>query len=482
MPDLRPVGYVIGLLVAALGASMLVPLLTDLAYGNGHWPVFLESAVITALIGGLMAIASASGVTARLSLQQTFLLTTGVWAVLPIFGAIPFLFGATDARIVDAYFEAMSGLTTTGSTVLSGLDALPEGLLLWRSMLQWFGGIGIIVVAMVFLPELRIGGMQVFRSEGFDTMGKILPRAAEIAGRISAIYVGLTAACALTYIMVGMGAFDAVNHAFTTIATGGFSTRDASFGAFQGAPEYVASVFMVLASLPFVRFVQLSAGSAQPLFRDSQIRVFLALVAVVTLTMALFRVAFRGDRVEHAFREGIFNVASIVTGTGYASTDYQSWGHFPVVAFFFLGLIGGCAGSTTCSVKVFRYQILFSAIIAQIRRIHSPHGVFAARFEGRPVSPEVLSSVMSFLVIFVVSIGVTSVALGMTGLDFVTALSGAATAIANIGPGLGEIIGPVGNFSTLNDTAKWILSVGMLVGRLELLVVYAMFTIGFWRV
>ncbi len=482
MPDLRPVGYVIGLLVAALGASMVVPLLTDLAYGNGHWPVFLESAVITALIGGLMALASASGVTARLSLQQTFLLTTGVWAVLPVFGAIPFVFGATDARIVDAYFEAMSGLTTTGSTVLSGLDTLPQGLLLWRSMLQWFGGIGIIVVAMVFLPELRIGGMQVFRSEGFDTMGKILPRAAEIAGRISAIYVVLTAASALTYIMVGMGAFDAVNHAFTTIATGGFSTRDASFAAFQGAPEYVASVFMVLASLPFVRFVQLSAGSAQPLFRDSQVRVFLAIVAVVTLTMALFRVAFRGDEAEHAFREGVFNVASIVTGTGYASTDYQSWGHFPVVAFFFLGLIGGCAGSTTCSVKVFRYQILFSAIIAQIRRIHSPHGIFTTRFEGRPVSTEVLSSVMSFLVIFVVSIGVTSVALGMTGLDFVTSLSGAATAIANIGPGLGEIIGPVGNFASLNDTAKWILSVGMLVGRLELVVVYAMFTIGFWRV
>ena len=482
MLDLRPVGYVIGLLVAALGASMLVPLAVDLGYGNGHWPVFLESAVITAFTGGLMALASASGTETRLTLQQTFLLTTGVWAVLPVFGAIPFVLGASDARIVDAYFEAMSGLTTTGSTVLTGLDTLPQGLLLWRSMLQWFGGIGIIVVAMVFLPELRIGGMQVFRSEGFDTMGKILPRAAEIAGQIAAIYVGLSAVCALSYIVVGMGAFDAVNHAFTTIATGGFSTRDASFGAFQGAPEYVASVFMVLASLPFVRFVQLAAGTARPLARDSQVRTFLVLVAVTTLTMTLFRIAFRGDLAEHAFREGLFNVASIITGTGYASTDYQSWGHFPVVAFFFLGLIGGCAGSTTCSVKVFRYQILFSAILAQSRRIHSPHGVFTARFEGRPVSPEVLSSVMSFLVIFVVSIGATSVLLGMTGLDFVTSLSGAATAIANIGPGLGEIIGPVGNFATLNDTAKWVLSFGMLAGRLELLVVFAIFTLRFWRV
>ena len=482
MPDLRPVGYVIGLLVAALGAAMLVPLATDLGYGNGHWPVFLESAVITTLVGGLMSLASSSGVEARLTLQQTFLLTTAVWAVLPIFGAIPFVLGATDARIVDAYFEAMSGLTTTGSTVFTGLDALPQGLLLWRSMLQWFGGIGIIVVAMVFLPELRIGGMQVFRSEGFDTMGKILPRAAQIAGQIAAIYVGLTAICALAYLTVGMGAFDAVNHAFTTIATGGFSTRDASFGAYQGAPEYVAAVFMLLASLPFVRFVQLAAGTARPLARDSQVRVFLAIVAVVTLGMTVFRIAIRGDLTEHAFREGLFNVTSIITGTGYASTDYQSWGHFPVVAFFFLGLVGGCAGSTCCSVKVFRYQILFSAILAQIRRIHSPHGIFVARFEGRTVSPEVLSSVMSFFVIFVVSIGVTSVLLGMTGLDFVTSLTGAATAIANVGPGLGEIIGPIGNFATLNDVAKWLLSIGMLVGRLELLVVYAMFTIGFWRV
>jgi trk system potassium uptake protein TrkH len=481
MPDLRPVGYVIGLLVTALGAAMLVPLAVDLGYGNGHWPAFLESAIVTLITGGLMALASASGVAARLTLQQTFLLTSGVWAVLPVFGAIPFLLGATEARVVDAYFEAMSGFTTTGSTVFAGLDALPQGLLLWRSMLQWFGGIGIIVVAMVFLPELRIGGMQIFRSEAFDTMGKILPRAAEIAGRISAIYVGLTILCTLAYMAVGLGAFDAVNHALTTLSTGGFSTRDASFGAFQGAPEYVASVFMVLASLPFVRFVQITSGTARPLFRDAQVRAFLGVVLAVTLTMTAFRMIVNDDHPEHSFREGIFNVTSIITGTGYASVDYQLWGPLPVVVFFFLGLVGGCAGSTCCSVKIFRYQILISAIGAQIRRIHAPNGIFAPRFDGRQVSPEVLASVMSFFVIFVVSIGVASVALGMTGLDFATSLSGAATAIANIGPGLGEIIGPAGNFASLNDTAKWVLSFGMLAGRLELLVVFAIFTIRFWR-
>jgi trk system potassium uptake protein TrkH len=482
MPDLRPVGYVIGLLVAALGASMLVPMVLDAATGSDHWMVFLEAAVVTSLGGGLIALASANGVRARLTLQQIFLLTTGVWVALPLFGAIPFILGATGARPVDAVFEAMSGLTTTGSTVFTGLDGLPQGLLLWRSMLQWFGGIGIIVVAMVFLPELRIGGMQIFRSEAFETMGKILPRAAQIAARISAIYVALTLACAFAYAMVGMSAFDAVNHALTTLSTGGFSTRDASFGAFQGPPEYVASVFMILAALPFVRFVQIAAGNVRPFFRDSQIRVFLGVVLVVTLAMTAFRMIVNDDNPEHAFREGIFNVTSVLTGTGYASVDYQRWGAFPVVIFFFLGLVGGCAGSTSCSIKIFRYQILFSAIGAQVRRIHSPSGVFVPRFEGQPVPQEVMASVVSFFVIFVVSIGVMSVALGMTGLDFVTSLSGAASAIANIGPGLGDTIGPAGNFATLNDAAKWLLTFGMLAGRLELLVVFAIFTRGFWRV
>ncbi|MCU0910989.1 MAG: TrkH family potassium uptake protein [Rhodobacteraceae bacterium] len=482
MPDLRPVGYVIGLLVAALGVSMLVPMALDAASGNGHWRVFLEAAVVTALGGGLIALASANAVRARLTLQQIFLLTTGVWVALPLFGAIPFMLGATEARPVDAVFEAMSGLTTTGSTVFVGLDGLPPGLLLWRSMLQWFGGVGIIVVAMVFLPELRIGGMQIFRSEAFETMGKILPRAAQIASRISAIYLALTLSCAFAYAMVGMGAFDAVNHALTTVSTGGFSTRDASFGAFQGAPEYVAAAFMVLGALPFVRFVQLVAGTARPILVDSQIHAFLGVILAVTLAMTAFRMIVNDDHPEHAFREGIFNVTSIITGTGYASVDYQLWGAFPVVIFFFLGLVGGCAGSTSCSIKIFRYQILFSAIGVQIRRIHSPSGVFGPRFEGRPVPQEVITSVVSFFVIFVVSIGVMSVALGMTGLDFVTSLSGAATAIANIGPGLGDIIGPAGNFSTLNDAAKWLLTFGMLIGRLELLVVFAIFTRRFWRV
>lgn len=481
MVDLRPVGYVIGLLVAALGVTMVLPFAVDLWAGNGEWPVFLESLILTTLIGGVLALACANSAQGGLTLQQTFLLTTGVWAVLPLFGAIPFVIGATEARAVDAIFEAMSGLTTTGSTVFSGLDQLPEGLLLWRSMLQWFGGVGIIVVAMVFLPELRVGGMQIFRSESFDTGGKVLPRAAQIATRISVIYLFLTAWCYVSYILVGMSSFDALNHALTTLATGGFSTHDASFGAFQGSAEYVATLFMIIASLPFVRYVQLLGGQTGPLWRDSQVRAFVMTLALIITLIIAYRIWSDNIGFAFALRESLFNVTSIMTGTGYASADYQVWGAFPVVVFFFIGLVGGCAGSTCCSIKVFRFQLLFASIRAQVQRLHSPHGVFAPRYEGSPVSEDVLSSVMAFFVMFIVSLGVLSVLLAMTGLDFVTAVSGAATALANIGPGLGDVIGPNGNFAPLNDTAKWMLSAAMLIGRLELLAVYAILTVQFWR-
>jgi len=479
--DLRPVGYVIGLLVAVLGAAMLVPLLVDFAEGREQWPVFLQSSVITILGGTAIALACASGVKEGLTIQQTFLLTTSVWVALPLFGAIPFILGETDARFVDAVFEAMSGMTTTGGTVFSGLDDLPKGLLIWRAILQWLGGIGIIVVAMVFLPELRVGGMQIFKSESFDTFGKILPRAGQIATQISGLYVLFTLICALTYLYFGMNVFDATAHAMTTISTGGFANYDASFGVFSGPIEYVASVFMVLAALPFVRYVQLINGNPLALHRDPQVRGFvLTILVLVLLLIVLLEESVHLDN-EQAVREALFNVTSIISGTGYASVDYMQWGSFAVALFFFMGLIGGCAGSTACSVKVFRYQLLFASIRAQLRRIRSPHGIFTPRYDGRPVTDEVLSSVMSFFVFFILTLGVISVALSMTGLDFVTSVSGAAAALANIGPGLGDIIGPAGNFATLNDPAKWILTLAMLVGRLELMVVYVIFTVNFWR-
>ena len=481
MLDLRPVGYVIGLLVAILGATMFLPMLIDFAEGNGHWIIFLECGLLTMLVGGLIALTCANSVGEGLSLQQTFLLTTGVWLTLPIFGALPFMLGETRLGFTDAFFESMSGLTTTGSTVISGLDFLPRGILLWRGILQWLGGIGIIVVAMVFLPELRVGGMQIFRSEGFDTFGKILPRATEISSRISVIYIGLTMTCAVAYVITGMNAFDATVHAMTTVATGGFANYDASFGAFDSQSKYVAVVFMLLAALPFVRFVQLTSGHVAPLYRDAQIRGFFATLTVLVLILTLFQLSQVGGSLEEAFRRTLFNTTSLLTGTGYASADYGLWGPFPVAVLFFTGLIGGCAGSTACSIKIFRYQLLFASVKAQLQRIRSPHGIFTPRYNGRPVGPDVLNSVMSFFVFFIVTLGLVSWALALTGLDLTTSVSGAAAALANIGPGLGSEIGPSGNFGGLPDASKWILAIAMLIGRLELMAVYVLFTLSFWR-
>lgn len=478
--DMRPVGYVMGLLVSVLGASMLLPMALDLAAGNGEWHVFGQAAIVTGLAGGLTALACANAVGPRLSIQQTFLLTTMVWLVLPLFGAVPFVLGATEASFTDAYFEAMSGLTTTGATVFVGLDDLPPGLLMWRGLLQWFGGIGIIVVAMAFLPELRVGGMQIFRSEAFDTFGKILPRAGQIASRISVIYLAFTLACGLAYAAAGMEPLDATVHAMTTVATGGFANYDASFAAFSPAAQYVAVTFMLLAALPFVRYVQLTTGTARPLLVDPQVRGFFAAVLAVVAVIVAWRLLLTDARGEDAVRSTLFNVVSLITGTGYASRDYMQWGTLPVAALFFVGLIGGCAGSTACSIKVFRYQILLSAVAAQIRQINQPHGVFQPRYAGQILSEDVLSSVTSFFTLFVATLAVIAIGLGLLGLDFITAVSGAAAALANIGPGLGPEIGPAGNFRGLSDPAKWLLSMAMLVGRLELLTVYVLFTRRFW--
>ena len=460
---------------------MIFPLLVDLAEGRGHWPVFLESAAITLGFGVLLAMACANGVKKGLSIQQTFLLTTGVWLALPLFGALPFLFGETDARYIDGFFEAMSGLTTTGATVFTGLETLPKGLLLWRGILQWFGGIGIIVVAMVFLPELRVGGMQIFKAEAFDTLGKILPKATTIAMQISVIYLSITMLCIAAYFAVGMSAFDATVHAMTTVATGGFSNYDVSFGAFSSGAEYVCVVFMLLAALPFVRYVQLINGSFFAMAKDVQVKSFFIIVVLLSLLTAAIIYTNYTFGAEEAARKALFNITSIISGTGYASADYGLWGGFLVTLFFIIGLIGGCAGSTACSVKIFRYQIVFASVTTQLRKIRSPNGVFIPRYDGRAIADDVLSSVMSFFIFFMVTLGVVAILLGMSGLDFITSLSASAAALANIGPGLGDQVGPAGNYAGLNDFAKWILSATMLIGRLELLAVYAILTRQFWR-
>ncbi|HMO07843.1 MAG TPA: TrkH family potassium uptake protein [Paracoccaceae bacterium] len=481
MIDLRPVGYVIGLLVAVLGAMMLFPLALDLASGSANWRAFAASAAVTGVAGSVLALACANSLSRGLNLQQVFLLTAGTWIVLPVFGAVPLILGAPDLGYTDALFETVSGMTTTGTTILTGIDALPLGTNLWRGILQWLGGLGIVIVAMIFLPVMKVGGMQFFRSEGFDTLGKVLPRALDISSALIQIYIVLTLACALVYFALGMSGFDAVMHALTTVSTGGFSNYDASFGRFQGTAEYAAVVFMVLASLPFIRFIQLAQGDLRPLWRDVQVRAYLRWIGYATAAVMVYELAVARMRPEQTFRESLFNIVSTFSGTGYSSVDLSAWGPFALVVLIAVGLIGGCTSSTGCSVKVFRYLILFEAVKAQVARLTSPSAVVFVRYEGRRVERETIDSVIVFFTLFILSFGILVVALSLTGLGTRASITAAWTSIANVGPVFGVEVGPTGAVDGFPLAAKWLMMAGMIVGRLEMMAVYVLFLRSFWR-
>lgn len=481
MIDLRPVLYALGALIVMLAAGMILPTLTDLVAGNPDWQTFLIALFLTAMIGAMLLLANRDTGDA-LNLRQAFLLTTLSWAVLPAFAALPLAFSELDLSYTDAYFEAMSGITTTGSTVISGLDHAPPGILLWRALLQWFGGIGIIVMAVAVLPMLQVGGMQVFRVESFETVEKILPRAAQISLAIGGLYVAFTALAMLLYMMAGMTAFEALAHAMTAISTGGFSTSDASIGYFDSfAVDMITLVFMIVGSMPFLLFLQVLRGRPIALWRDEQTRGFLVLVVFLISAVTFWLIVWKDFTLVDAFRYGSFNIISVLTGTGYASTDYGQWGAFSATLFFFVMFIGGCAGSTSCGIKIFRFQVLLKSMRSWIEHILQPNGIFVARYNGRPITEDVRSSVLSFLAFFMLIFILLSIAVAGTGADWITALSSVGTALANVGPGVGDVVGPAGNFSSLSDTAKWLLSFGMLIGRLELFSVLVLFSPVFWR-
>ena len=481
MLNIRPIGYIVGILVVILGVSMILPLLIDIYFKDEHWKIFGYSSFITITSGALLIFSCSNSFPTNFSIQQTFLLTVSIWLILPIFGSIPFIIGWSNASFVDGFFESMSGLTTTGATVFSVLETFPEGLLFWRGLLQWFGGIGIIVVAVIFLPLLRVGGMQIFQLDSFNNFGQALPKAREIAQSVFFVYLGLTVFAVLAYLASGLRLFDAVVHSMTTISTGGFSNYDDSFAHFPISTEYLCVFFMIASSLPFIRYVQLTSGNFKATFFDSQVRSFLIILISITVILFSWLMFQQSHSIEYALRKTLFNGVSILTGTGYSSDNYMLWGSFPISIFFVIGLIGGCAGSTTCSIKVFRFQILFSAIGSQIKQMHFPSAVVATRYEGKRVSVDIVSSVIAFFILFFASLFLIALALSATGLDFVTAISGAVSTLANIGPGLGERIGPIGNYAELNNVAKLILIFSMFVGRLELMVVYVLFTLTFWR-
>ncbi len=481
MKTYRPILLVLGVLLTTLGVAMLIPTLVDLAAENEDWQAFMISSALTLFVGGGLWITNAQPVS-DLSLRQAFLLTTTAWVVTVLFAALPLYLSVLDLSLTDAIFEAMSGLTTTGSTVIVGLDITPPGILMWRALLQWLGGVGIIVMAIAILPMLQVGGMQLFHLESSDRSDKILPRATQFVASITIVYVLMTAACATCYGLAGMGEFDAIAHAMTTVATGGYSTRDASIGGFDNAMiDMTAVVFMILGSLPFTLYLLAMRGKLLPLLVDPQVRLFIAIVVVLVSAITVYLLATGDMGTTQAVRLSAFNIVSVLTGTGYATADYGAWGGYAVTVFFFAMFIGGCAGSTACGVKIFRVHVLWATAEAQIRRLIIPHGVFVPRYGGRALGDDVIASVTSFLFLFLILFALFALALAMMGLDTMTSVSAAATALANVGPGLGETVGPAGSFATLPDLAKWLLSLAMLLGRLELFTVLVLFTPAFWR-
>jgi trk system potassium uptake protein TrkH len=477
---LAPVLNILGLLTTILAAAMLIPMAIDLYYGSSDWQVFAVSALLTAFVGVAVWLATAQREPFDLGLRQAFLLTNGAWMLIGAFGALPFMFCELALSPTDAVFESVSGITTTGSTVVQWIEGASHGILMWRALLQWLGGVGIVVMAMAVLPMLSVGGMQLFRTESYDSAEKVVPRAAQLAGGIGLVYAVVTAILAAMLAFAGMGNFDALAHAMTTIATGGYSTKTASIGAFDSvAVEWIVIVGMIIGSLPFAHYLAMVRGGWHFLLQDPQVRWFLALLAAV-VGMLCWNLNSAGMPIGTAIRQSSFNAVSIMTGTGFGSANFSAWGGFASTLLLIAMFIGGCSGSTTCGIKVFRLQILATTARVQMSRLLRPHAVVLAYYNRRPVAPEVMDSVMGFFYLYILCFVLLAIVLGMTGLDFITALSGAATSISNVGPGLGNLIGADGNFAAVPDPAKWAMSIGMLLGRLELFTVLVMLSPSFW--
>jgi trk system potassium uptake protein TrkH len=474
------IGYILGFLLIVLGLAMVVPALVDAGQGGALVWSFLGAASTT-LFSGIALLLANTRRGLALTLRDAFVLTTASWIVISIFGALPFVYAGLGISYTDAFFETISGLTTTGSTVLVGLDTLPRAILLWRALLQWMGGLGIIAMAMAILPFLRVGGMHLFHTESSDRLDKVLPRPAAVARAIGLVYLGLTALCAWAYFLAGMTGFEAITHAMATLATGGYSTSDASFAHFGPAAQWVGILFMTAGGLPFALYVRAVRGEPSALWCDSQVRAFLVTTMIMVLPIALWLWFSGAYGPIEALRLAAFNLVSIITTTGFAATDYSTWGGFPVFVFFLATFVGACSGSTSGGVKLFRFQIMAIAIRRQIRRLVQPHAVLPRRYNGRPVTDEIVLSVIAFIAAYFGSIALVALVLAGLGLDPVTSFTGAATALGNVGPGLGEIVGPAGNFGPLPDAAKWVLSLAMLLGRLELFTVLVLLTPGFWR-
>ena len=478
MSNYKTVFFTLGILQIILGIFMLIPIFVQFFFKEID-SSFFGASIITIIFGTLFFLSNLDH-DKKLNLQQAFLLTALSWLSIAIFGSLPLIFSEVNFSFTNAFFESMSGITTTGSTIIPNLEEMPKAILLWRAILQWLGGIGIIVMAITLMPIMNVGGMQLFKISNSDSSEKILPKSKEIALRLIYIYSGLTTLCAISYKILGMNTFDSITHSMTTIATGGFSNYNESIGFFNSfSIEISAMIFIILGSLPFIAYIKFLNGNRRIFFSDVQIRTFLKIILISILILSIY--LFLDKSSELNFRTVLFNVISILTGTGYVNAQFDNWGGFPLIIFIGLMFIGGCAGSTTCGIKIFRFQILYSFVLNQLKKIIYPKGIFVLKYNQSPVDDKFTASIISFIYMYLVIFFAITALLSLTGLDFITSISGAATSISNVGPGLGSTIGPNGNFSSLPDISKWILSFGMILGRLELFAILVLFLPSFWR-
>ena len=480
MSNYKTVFFTLGVLQIILGLSMMIPILAQIVYSEID-SSFIGASIISIIFGVLFFLSNLNH-DKKLSLQQAFLLTALSWLSIAIFGSLPFFFSSLELSITDSFFESMSGITTTGSTIISNLELAPRSILLWRAMLQWLGGIGIIVMAITLMPIMNVGGMQLFKISSNDSSEKLLPKSKEIALRLIYVYLVLTTFCAGTYKVFGMSIFDSITHSMTTIATGGFSNYNDSIGYFNSLPIEISSmIFIILGSLPFIAYIKFLNGDTKIFHSDVQIKSFIKIIIFSVILLFVYSFIQNKGFSEINIRAIFFNVVSILTGTGYVTGEFDGWGDFPLIFFLTLMFIGGCAGSTTCGIKIFRIQILYLFIINQLKKIIYPKGIFLIKYDKNTVDDKFMASIISFIFLYLVIFFVITALLSLSGLDFVTSISGAATSISNVGPGLGSTIGPSGNFANLPEASKWILSLGMILGRLELFAILVLFLPSFWR-
>ena len=480
MSNYKTVFFTLGILQIILGISMIFPIIIQIIFGELN-SSFISASLITIIFGTLFLLSNLDQ-DKKLNLQHAFLLTALSWISVAIFGSLPFIFSDLNLSITDSFFESMSGITTTGSTIITDLNSTPKAILLWRAILQWLGGIGIIVMAITLMPLMNVGGMQLLKISSTDGSEKILPKTKEISIRLIIIYIALTFLCALFYKIFGMKFFDSLTHSMTTIATGGFSNYNDSIGHFNNFKiEMTSMIFIILGSIPFIAYIKYLSGTKNIFITDTQIKSFIKIIFFSILILFLYLVIFNKSFSEISLRSISFNVISILTGTGYVTQNFDSWGNFPLIYFLMLMFIGGCAGSTTCGIKIFRVQILYLFIKNQLKKIIYPRGIFIIKYDNNNVNEKFMASIISFIYLYIVIFFVIAALLSLSGLDFTTSISGAATSISNVGPGLGELIGPNGNFSQLPNFSKWVLSFGMILGRLELFAILVLFLPSFWQ-